>query len=92
MKNTLDGLVTRLAQQPLPPRLGQLEIAVARSITKRVAPVPVLPWRFAATGIALALGVGVGSSAASLPDPPTFPADLTASVRLAPSSLLDTSR
>lgn len=91
MNDDLDAWFERLARQPTPSRLDRLEFDVARS-PGRVAPVPLRSWRFAATGIALMLGVGVGTSAASLRDQPAVAADLTAGVRLAPSSLLDTSR
>lgn len=92
MNDDLDGLITRLARQPLPGLLDQLEAAVARSIKERAASVPMNSWRFAATGLALALGVGVGSSAASMRDQPVLTAELTAGGRLAPSSLLETSQ
>lgn len=91
MEDDLDTWFERLERQPLPNRLDRLEVDVAQSI-RRVTPVQLRSWRVAATGVALALGVGVGTSAASLRDQPALAADLTAGVRLAPSSLLDTSR
>lgn len=92
MDTNLDDLITRLARQPLPRRLEQVEAAVAQAIHKQVAPVPMGSWRLAATGLALALGIGVGTSAASVSDRPAIAADLTAGVQLAPSSLLDASQ
>lgn len=91
MKDDLDTWFERLGQQPTPSRLDRLEVDVAQRL-RRAAPVQLRSWRFAATGAALALGVGVGTSAASLRDQPALAPDLTAGVRLAPSSLLDTSR
>lgn len=91
MKDDLDPWFAKLARQPMPSRLDTLEADVLRSLG-RAAPVPLRSWRFAATGLALALGLGVGTSAASMRDQPSLSADLTASDRLAPSSLLDTSR
>lgn len=91
MKDDLDTWFERLGRQPLPSRLDRLEVDVAQSL-RRAAPIQLRSWRFAATGVALALGVGVGTSAASLRDQQALAADLTAGVRLAPSSLLDTSR
>lgn len=91
MIDDLDTSFERLRRQPIPSRLDRLEVDVALSI-RLAAPVHPRPLRFAATGVALVLGVGVGASAASLRDQPALAADLTAGVRLAPSSLLDTSR
>ena len=91
MVDNLDIWFERLKRQPLPNRLDRLEVDVAQSL-RRAAPVQLRSWRFAATGAALALGVGAGISAASLRDQPALAADLTAGLRLAPSSLLDTSR
>ena len=91
--NDLDGLIAQLARQPLPRRLEQMETAVAQGIHKQLGPIATTrSWRFAATALALALGIGVGTSAASVSDRPAIAADLTAGVRLAPSSLLDASR
>jgi hypothetical protein len=92
MSDELDLLLRRLAGQPVERRLERLDSDVMGSITAHAAPQPVRAWRLASTAAALALGVGVGSSAAALRDQPALADDLTASVRLAPSSLLDTSR
>lgn len=92
MNDDLNGLIQRLAEQPAPSRLDRLEMDVARGLSTPGPSIPVRSWRFAATGLALALGVGVGSSAAALRHQPALAADLTASVRLAPSSLLDVSQ
>jgi hypothetical protein len=91
MNDHLDAWFERLRQQPTPPRLDRLEVDVAQSL-RQAAPAQLRSWRFAATGVALALGLGVGTSAAALRNQPSLAADLTAGVRLAPSSLLDTSR
>ena len=92
MSDDLDALMRRLAGQPVERRLERLESDVTRSVAALAAPAPVRGWRFASTAAALALGLGVGSSAAALRDQPALADDLTASMRLAPSSLLDTSR
>lgn len=91
MNKDLDALTRRLAGQPAPLRLQRMEADVARSIAAFAAPVPVRSWRLAATAAALALGLGVGTSAAALREQPAAADDLEAGMRLAPSSLLDTS-
>jgi hypothetical protein len=92
MGDELDALMRRLTGQPVGSRLERLERDIVQSVTTTPAPQPVRAWRFASIAAALALGLGVGGSAAALRNQPALADDLTAGVRLAPSSLLDTSR
>ena len=89
MHDDLDGLLARLAAQPVPPRLNGLEARVGQSIRReRTAPGPA--WRYAAVGIALAAGVGIGGTAAAVRQPRMeAAADLSGGIGFAPSSLLD---
>lgn len=90
MHDDLDGLLARLAAQPTPLRLSGLEARVAQSIrSQSVTPSPT--WRYAAVGLALVAGVGIGSSSAADRQPSAAAADLSGGVGLAPSSLLDAS-
>lgn len=88
MNDNLDELMRRLAVQPLPPRLEGLEAQVQRSLdqARRTAARPSL--RYAAIGLAMAAGLGVGATAAELRQAPLMSADLSGGARLAPSSLL----
>ena len=90
MDDDLDELLTRLTGQPLPLRLNGLEAGVRRSVREERATVTA-SWRYAAIGLALVAGVGVGGSAAALRQRPALAADLSGGVGLAPSSLLDAS-
>lgn len=90
MHHDLDGLLARLAAQPLPLRLNGLEARVGQSIRReRTTPGPA--WRFGAVGLALVAGVGIGGSAAAVRQPPAAAADLSGGIGFAPSSLLDAS-
>ena len=89
MHNELDGLLARLSAQPAPLRLNGLEASVRRSLREERS-APKQTWRFAAVALALSVGVGIGTSAASLRQSP-MTADLSGSIRFAPSSLLDAS-
>lgn len=87
MNDDLDKLIARLAAQPLPLRLQGLEAQVQRSLEgRRTAAGP--SWRYAAIGVALTAGLGVGATAATLRHEPLLAADLSGGARLAPSSLL----
>lgn len=89
MRDNLDGLLARLAAQPAPVRLSGLEARVGQSIRReRTTPGP--NWRYAAVGLALIAGVGIGGSAAAVRQP-SVAADLSGGIGLAPSSLLDAS-
>lgn len=91
MHDDLDTMFARLAKQPLPPRLNGLEAGVGRTLRRERAPVTG-SWRYAAVGLALVAGVGLGGSAAALRKTPALAADLSGGIGLAPSSLLDASR
>lgn len=88
MDDDLDASFARLAEQPLPIALNGLEAAVGRSLRGARATVAA-PLRYAAVGLALVSGLGVGGSAAALRQQPALAADLSGGVALAPSSLLD---
>lgn len=90
MRDDLDDLLTRLAGQPVPQRLNGLEARVGQSMYKRGGALG-LAWRYAAVGLALLAGVGMGGSAAADRQRPPAAADLSGGVGLAPSSLLDAS-
>ena len=90
MQNDLDGLLAQLAAQPMPLRLGALEARVEQSIRReRTTTGPI--WRYAAVGLALVAGLGIGGSAAAVRQPLAAAADLSGGIGLAPSSLLDAS-
>lgn len=90
MHDDLDTLLARLAAQPLPLRLNGLEARVGWNL--RAKPTTIGgSWRYAAVGLALVVGVGVGGSAAAVRQRPTLASDLSGGVGLAPSSLLDAS-
>lgn len=90
MDDELNALIARLAEQPLPRRLDGLEIGAVRSLgSARGA--AAAQWRYAAVGLALVAGLGIGGSAAALRHPPALAADLSGGAGLAPSSLLDVS-
>jgi hypothetical protein len=88
MNDDLDGLIRRLATQPLPLRLQGLEAQVQRSLERAPRPAAGPSWRYAAVGLALVAGLGVGATAATLRQTPLLAADLSGGARLAPSSLL----
>lgn len=88
MHDDLDSLLARLAAQPASPRLNGLEARIGESI-RRECTTPGPTWRYAAVGLALVAGVGIGGSAAADRQPLT--ADLSGGIGLAPSSLLDAS-
>lgn len=88
MHDDLDGLLARLAAQPVPPRLNGLEARVCQSTHKGGA-TPGATWRYAAVGLALLAGVGIGGSAAADRQRPAAAADLLGGVGFAPSTLLD---
>lgn len=88
MDDDLDALFARLAEQPLPRRLNALEAGVGRSLGSAHATVAA-PLRYAAVGLALVAGLGVGGSAAVLRQRPALAADLSGGAGFAPSSLLD---
>lgn len=86
MDDDLDGRFALLAAQPLPARLQELERQVQLSSEGRERANP--SWRYAAVGLALFAGLGVGATAATLREPSSLAADLSDGARLAPSSLL----
>lgn len=86
MYDDLDNLLARLAAQPAPLRLNGLEARVAQSIGKGGATLGPA-WRYAAVGLALLAGVGIGGSAAADRQRPAV--ELSGGLRSAPSSLLD---
>ncbi len=89
MQDNLERRLARLATQPLPLRLNGLEVRVEWSVRRaRTTPGPI--WRYAAVGLALVAGVGIGGSAAAVRQPWSV-ADLSGGIGLAPSSLLDAS-
>jgi len=90
MHDDLDQMFARLSEQPLPLRLNGLEAGVSRSLREQSAPAAA-SWRYAAIGIALVAGVGVGGSGTALQQAPALAADLSGGIGLAPSSLLDVS-
>lgn len=90
MHDDLDGLFARLAAQPAPLRLNGLEARVGQSI-RRERTIPGWASRYAAVGLALVAGVGIGGSAAAVRQPPAAVADLSGGIGFAPSSLLDAS-
>lgn len=90
MHDDLDAKFNRLAEQPLPLRLNGLEAGVGRMLRGERAAASGA-WRFAAVGIALVAGLGVGGSAATFQQKPSLAADLSGGLGLAPSTLLDAS-
>ena len=86
MNDDLDRRFAILAAQPLPARLQGLERQVRRSLEGRQGANP--SWRYAAVGLALVAGLGVGATAATFRQPPLLAADLSGSAQFAPSSLL----
>lgn len=89
MNDDLDGLIARLAAQPLPLRLHGLEAQVQRGLKEPRRPAATRSsWRYGAVGLALVAGLGVGAAAATLRQTPLLAADLSGGSRLAPSSLL----
>ena len=90
MHDDLDGLLARLAAQPAPLRLNGLEARVVQGIG-RERTTPGRRWRYAAVGLALVAGVGIGGSATAVRQPPAAASDLSGAIGFAPSSLLDAS-
>ena len=89
MQDDLERRLARLATQPLPLRLNGMEARVRQGFRRaRTTPGPI--WRYAAVGLALVAGVGIGGSAAAVRQP-SVAADLSGGIGLAPSSLLDAS-
>lgn len=86
----MDRLLKQLADAPLPVGLDQLEADVMRRIAASRFETAVAPsWGFAAIGIALIIGIGIGASAtvASNNTVNSF-AHTMSGANLAPSSLL----
>jgi hypothetical protein len=88
MNHDLEAKLVRLATQPLPLRLHGLEAHVLRSLESPRRATARTSWRYAAVGLALVTGMGVGATAPTLRHAPLLAADLSAGSRLAPSSLL----
>ena len=84
----LDRMIERLSDQPMPARLGRLELDVASQIS-RPRGVAVFPrGRSVAVSLALAVGLGIGGSAAAWSGARAQPHDFLSGARLAPSALL----
>ncbi len=88
MNDDLDRLFARLAALPLPLRLQGLEVQVQRGLAGQPLAWTRPSWRYAAVGLALVAGLGVGATAAFLSQAPLLAADLSGGAQLAPSSLL----
>lgn len=88
MNDDLDQLFERLAAQPLPLRLQGLEAQLQRSLAGQLSTSARPALRYAAVGLALVAGMGVGATAASLRQAPLLATDLAGGAQLAPSSLL----
>jgi hypothetical protein len=94
MTLNIDELVQRLAAQPLDRSLDSLELEISRGIARRRADLKtsaaLAPVRFASIGLALAMGVTVGSLvAASTISTPQQLSTFSVSAHLAPSTLLE---
>lgn len=90
MVDEMDRLLRQLADAPPPAGLDRLEADVMRRIaTSHVEPAIAPPWRFAAVGIALIVGIGFGaSSTVALQAKTQGLAQSISGAELAPSSLL----
>ena len=84
----LDRMLKRLSEQPMPERLGRLEVDLARHMRRPngVAATPV--WRSIAISLALAAGLGIGGSAAAWNGARDQSSDFLSGAQLAPSALL----
>lgn len=93
MVDDMDRLLRQLADAPPPVGLDRLEADVMRRIAaSRVETTIAAPWRFAAIGVALIVGVGFGASATVAPQARTTGlAQSISGAELAPSRLLATS-
>ena len=91
MTQDLDRMFERLRGQPMPARLSRLEIDVARQIIRPrvVAATPV--WRSVVVSLALAAGLGIGSSAAAWSGARSQSRHFLSGAQLAPSALLSNS-
>lgn len=93
MDEGLDGLIARLAAQPVSGRLDGLELEVGRSIIQRrcsaATAAALTPVRIASIAMAMALGVTVGGAAATaaFATPHGYGA-FSGAAHLAPSTLL----
>ena len=90
MIDDMDRLLGRLADAPLPGGLDRLEADVLRRIASARVETMVAPsWQVAAVGVALIVGIGVGSSSGvAVRDAPGSFAHAVSGGDLAPSSLL----
>jgi len=88
MNDDLDRRFALLAAQPLPGRLQGLEVQVQHRLKGGLSAGARPSWRYAAVGVALAAGLGVGATAAVLRQEPLLATDLSGGAQLAPSSLL----
>lgn len=88
----LDRMLERLSRQPMPERLGRLELDLARHMrrARQVTAAPV--WRSVAVSLALAAGLGIGGSAAAWNGAGNHTGDFLSGAQLAPSALLTGSR
>ena len=92
MPDDLDRLMDQLGTSELPRRLDRLEADLVARIASSRPDAAGASWRFAAIGIALVAGVGVGGTSA-FPRGATSPAaPLRDGAGLAPSALLSPSR
>lgn len=90
MIDDMDRLLKQLADTPLPGDLDRLEADVMRRIaSSRVETIVAPSWRFAAVGIALIVGMGIGAGSAIAPSGTRGSlAHSVSGADLAPSSLL----
>jgi hypothetical protein len=90
MVDEIDRLLRQLADAPPPVGLDLLEADVMRRIaSSRVETAIASPWRYAAVGIALLVGIGFGaSSTVALQAKTQGLAQSISGAELAPSSLL----
>lgn len=91
MTQDLDQMLERLSSQPMPGRLRRLELDVTRQLGRPRAVAATPAWRSAVVGLALAAGLGIGSSAAAWTGARIPSHDFLSGAQLAPSALLSNS-
>jgi hypothetical protein len=89
MHDHMDRLLKQLTDAPLPRELDRLEADVLGRINSRAETLVAPSWQVAAVGVALIVGIGVGSSSAvTVRNAPGDFASAVSGGDLAPSSLL----
>lgn len=92
MTHDLDRMLERLSNQPVPARLGRLEVDLARQIGRPRVVAATPAWRSVAVSLALVAGMGIGGSAAAWngarAQSHIQSDDFLSGARLAPSALL----